>query len=76
MYSFREYFAGPIEEAPNVMGDVKSAYDKAISGSKDSDLITKMKVLHGAIKDVSKRHNMPHGDILKSVDVDQFFRGE
>ena len=77
MYSFKEYIAEPIEESsPNVMGDIKSAYDKAISGNKDSDLIHKMKVLHGVVKDVSKKHNIYHGDILKSVDVDQFFRGE
>lgn len=79
MYSFREYRETPLQEtsvADKALAEVKNLYNKAIKEVKNPDLVKKLEVIHGAVKQTSKKYNMPHDLILKSVDVDQFYHGE
>lgn len=79
MYSFREFIDFSLDEdsATNkAVAEVKEMYNKAIAGVSQPDVVKKMETIHNAIQKTSKKYKMPHEQLLKSVDVDQFFHGE
>lgn len=77
MYSFKEYREKPLVEASDkALAEIKALYDKTIKGIKNPDLVKKLEIIHDAVTKTSKKYNMPRDLVLKSVDVDQFYRGD